>query len=295
MCAPGSKHWVYAHLKMYAAIVAATFFLLREVEHQAIFEQTFLEPLSGPAKWYYTEEVLQEQNALVHYAEALARADMVDGSHIFLLTALDYNESNTNVAHLQAVWSSYDAFVYGTMCPQVLPFSWDPHEVFTRLLAGETVQRASGRLVLRQPAQLAAGLPTLQAHGITEGSTLWLTATLAGGAPKKQRSGFETGGGTGKHGETMVAVPDTAAAVNSSSSLSEKPLEAEGDNLGSFLQPLSATGPLQQCDDVVPAASLDSSAVQPPDSTPISHPPTTEAWAPELGGRILVFARPFLT
>ena len=68
MCAPGSKHWLVSHLKMWVAIVAATFFFLRDVAHQAIFEQTFLEPLSGTAKWHYTEEALQEQNAFGHYA-----------------------------------------------------------------------------------------------------------------------------------------------------------------------------------------------------------------------------------
>ena len=77
MCAPGSKHWVLSHLKMWVAILATTFFFLRDVAQQALFEQTFLEPLSGPAKWHYTEEALQDQNALSRYAEALARADMV--------------------------------------------------------------------------------------------------------------------------------------------------------------------------------------------------------------------------
>ena len=57
-------------LTMCFAIIAATIFFLRDVEQQAIFEETFLEPLSGSAKWHYAEDVLEENNLFA----ALCRA-----------------------------------------------------------------------------------------------------------------------------------------------------------------------------------------------------------------------------
>ena len=155
------------------------------VEQSTISANTWFSELpsaaSAQGKWVLSEEVRDEISAVHGYSMALARADLSHGSNIFLLTSLGYSQSVTCATERHAIWSSYVEFMNGLGSSlSIMPIGWEPAVMHAEIMLSQQLPVA---YMIKE--QLST-THTLNSLGVRDGSTLHLTARLAGGAPAAQ-------------------------------------------------------------------------------------------------------------
>ena len=160
------------------------------VEQSTISANTWFSELpsaeSAQGKWVLSEEVRDEISAVHGYSMALARADLSHGSNIFLLTALGYSQSVTCATERHAVWSSYVEFMNGLGSSlSIMPIGWEPAVMHAEIMLSQQIPVAYMIKEHHVTVRLST-IHTLNSLGVRDGSTLHLTARLAGGAPAAQ-------------------------------------------------------------------------------------------------------------
>ena len=192
MCAPGSKyaqnHNALFTVQVFIALYMKLWYGFMNpfiVEQSTISANTWFSELpsaeSAQGKWVLSEEVRDEISAVHGYSMALARADLSHGSNIFLLTSLGYSQSVTCATERHAVWSSYVEFMNGLGSSlSIMPIGWEPAVMHAEIMLSQQLPVA---YMIKE--QLST-THTLNSLGVRDGSTLHLTARLAGGAPASQ-------------------------------------------------------------------------------------------------------------